>query len=292
MQLLKSILPIGISLGLASCAFAPGAAMGGSPHGAPAPQSAPPRVATSLAPWVLQPSILKSAPVVVRREEAALAILERQVWQKSHPDALRLAVEAYWRYRSAYPAEVRKPYLYYVDFGLDSRTPRGYVFDMDALEIVDGPFTVAHGRGSARGLHGVPTRFTNIKDSNATSLGLYLAEETYAFRGTAAGRRYRSIGLRLKGVSGPFNDAARERGIVVHGAPYVTPEQAGRSEGCPAMEPERAERLIPMIAEGGMVFHFSPYDTRWLQEDPWVGMHSPRLAGGGMDPGDGPVMGG
>ena len=82
-------------------------------------------------------------------------------------------------------------------------------------------------------------------------------------------------------MSGRFNDAARERGIVVHGAPYVTDERAGRSEGCPAMEPERAERLIPLIAEGGMVFHFSPYDPQWLAEDPWVGINRTRLAGRG-----------
>lgn len=270
MQLKKSILPVVLSFGLASCTFAPQ-----QPLSNPGPSP----VRTSLAPWVLQPPRLAAEPVVVRREDAALATLERRVQRKSHPDALRLAVEAYWSYRNAHPDEVRKPYLYYVDYGLDSRTPRGYVFDMDALEVVEGPFPVAHGRGSARGLHGVPMRFTNIKDSNTTSLGLYLAEETYSFRGTASGRRYRSIGLRLKGVSGRFNDAARERGIVVHGAPYVTPEQAGRSEGCPAMEPERAERLIPLIAEGGMVFHFSPYDPRWMEEDPWVGINRTRLAG-------------
>ena len=36
------------------------------------------------------------------------------------------------------------------------------------------------------------------------------------------------------------------------------------------LDPQRAERLIPMIAEGGMVFHYSPYDTQWLNGDPWI----------------------
>jgi hypothetical protein len=84
----------------------------------------------------------------------------------------------------------------------------------------------------------MPT-WSNRPGSNATSLGLYLTQETYAFRGTSNGSPYSSIGLRLTGVSGRFNSAARSRGIVVHGAPYVTPEKAGRSEGCPAMEPDR-----------------------------------------------------
>ena len=190
---------------------------------------------------------------------------------QSHPDALRHAFRAYYKYRSAHPDKVRKPYLYFVDFGFDNRTPRGYVFDMDALTIVEGPFTVAHGRGSAPGNAALPTRFLNASGSKATSLGLYLAQETYAFSGKSGGRSYRSIGLRLQGLSGRYNNAARSRGIVVHGAPYVTPGRAGRSEGCPAMELRLAQRLIPMIANGGLVFHFSPNDTNWLKNDPWAG---------------------
>jgi hypothetical protein len=116
----------------------------------------------------------------------------------------------------------------------------------------------------------VPTVFSNVPGSHASSLGLYLTRETYAFRGRAGGRAYRSVGLRLRGESGAFNDAAEERGIVVHGAPYVTASGAGRSEGCPAMEPERAERLLPLLAGGSVVFIYSPRDARWLREGPWV----------------------
>lgn len=206
------------------------------------------------------------------RTDRALAALRSGVVQQSDPAALRLAFQAYFNYRAAHPDRVRKPYLYYVDYGLDSRTPRGYVFDMDALTVVEGPFTVAHGRGSAPTPQGVPTSFSNRQGSNATSLGLYLAQEVYAFRGRSAGRAYSSPGLRLTGVSGRFNSAARARGVVVHGAPYVTPESAGRSEGCPALEMERARRLIPRIANGGMVFLFSPLDRGWMQEDRWAGL--------------------
>jgi hypothetical protein len=166
---------------------------------------------------------------------------------------------------------VKKPYLYFVDYGLDSRTPRGYVFDMKTLKVADGPFTVAHGRGSAAPGSGVPTRFSNRQGSNATSLGLYLAQETYAFRGKSGGKAYTSPALRLKGVSGKYNSAARARGVVVHGAPYVTAALAGRSEGCPAVEQARARKLIPQIANGGMVFLFSPLDRTWMVEDRWAG---------------------
>jgi hypothetical protein len=164
---------------------------------------------------------------------------------------------------------VRKPYLYFVDYGLPSTTARGYVFDMDALTIVDGPFTVAHGRGSSTTQFGVPTRFSNRSGSASTSLGLFVARSTYAFLGHAAGQVYRSIGLRLQGVSEGFNDNALARGVVAHGAPYVTASRAGRSEGCPAMEQQRASSLLPKIADGGMVFLYAP-DENWMTRDPWI----------------------
>jgi hypothetical protein len=164
---------------------------------------------------------------------------------------------------------VRKPYLYFVDYGLPSTEPRGYVFDMKALRVVDGPFTVAHGRGSSTSQYGVPTRFSNTSGAATTSLGLYLAQSTYGFSGHSGGRAYQSIGLRLRGLSGSFNDRALARGVVAHGAPYVTSSKAGRSEGCPALEEARARRLLPQIADGGLVFLFAP-DANWMASDPWV----------------------
>jgi L,D-transpeptidase catalytic domain len=197
-------------------------------------------------------------------------VLSARVRKRSSAQGLRVALEAYYRYRAAHPDLVRKPYLYYVDLGLDNRTPRGYVFDMDKLAVVDGPFTVAHGAGSSATRDAVPTVFSNRTGSHASSLGLYLAEGTYAFVGRSGGKLYRSVGLRLRGESGRFNDAAEARGIVVHGAHYVTSAGAGRSEGCPAMEPSRAQRLLPLLANGGVVFVYSPNDATWLKRGPWV----------------------
>jgi hypothetical protein len=208
--------------------------------------------------------------VAASRTASALEVLGPHVSRQSDPAALRTAFLAYFNFQAANPDRVRKPYLYFVDYGLDARTPRGYVFDMNALAVVEGPFTVAHGRGSAPTASGIPTRFSNRHGSNATSLGLYLAQETYSFSGRSGGRTYRSVGLRLAGLSGAYNSAARTRGVVVHGAPYVTAALAGRSEGCPAMEQARASRLLPRIANGGMVFHFSPRDRGWLERDPWI----------------------
>jgi L,D-transpeptidase-like protein len=214
---------------------------------------------------------------VAARKSSAMAEMTRRaigalsdvVGPLSAPDALTDAVRSYFAFRAAHPDAVRNPYLYFVDYGLPSTTPRGYVFDMKLLKLLDGPFTVAHGRGSAPARDSVPTRFSNAIGSAATSLGLYLAEATYRFRGNSGGRRYSSIGLRLVGVSDGFNDNAFARRVVAHGAPYVTPANAGRSEGCPAMEQSRARMLLPKLANGGMVFLYAP-DSVWLTSDPWV----------------------
>jgi hypothetical protein len=203
------------------------------------------------------------------RVSLALGAFQSAVQPLSHANALEDAFRSYFAYKTTHPAEVKKPLLYFVDYGLPSTTPRGYVFDMDALKIVDGPFMVAHGRGSSSSKYGVPTRFSNAPGSEATSLGLYLAQETYAFHGRTGGRSYGSVGLRLQGVSEGYNDNARSRKVVAHGAPYVTPTKAGRSEGCPAMEQARARELLPELANGGMVFLFAP-NEKWMNTDRWV----------------------
>jgi hypothetical protein len=113
-------------------------------------------------------------------------------------------------------------------------------------------------------------RFSNRPGSAATSLGLYVTQETYGFGGKSGGQRYTSIGLRMAGKSGRFNSNARSRGVVIHGAPYVSASSSGRSEGCPAMEQFRARRLLPMLANGAVVFQYSPNDADWLKNDPWV----------------------
>jgi hypothetical protein len=201
--------------------------------------------------------------------DVALAALGNIVSSLSDPRALTDAFHGYFAYKTAHPEDVKKPFLYFVDYGLPSTRPRGYVFDMVAKTIVDGPFMVAQGRGSTANKDGVPTVFSNQSGSAATSLGLYVAKDIYSFTGHTGGQPYSSIGLRLTGKSTGFNDNALGRGVVAHGAPYVTATRAGRSEGCPALEPARAHRLLPMLANGGVVFLFAPR-ADWLASDPWL----------------------
>jgi len=234
----------------------------------PAATTAIALVSGSAAKDTMSPATL-AAPVAKSKVVVALESFQNTVGQLSSSHALEDAFRSYFAYKAAHPNDVKKPYLYFVDYGLPSTKARGYVFDMNAMRIVDGPFMVAHGRGSSASKYGVPTRFSNASGSNATSLGLYVAQETYSFRGKTAGRSYSSVGLRLQGVSEGYNDNARARKVVAHGAPYVTPTKAGRSEGCPAMEQTRARRLLPTLSNGGMVFLYAP-DESWESKDPWV----------------------
>jgi hypothetical protein len=226
---------------------------------------------TAVTPFAAEPSTVQAAPSasLTARVAAAVQTLSAFVKQSSHPEAIASAVRSYLAFQQARPADVQKPYLYFVDFGLPGNTPRGYVFDMSNLSLVDGPFMVAHGRGSAPSGSVIPSTFSNANGSAATSLGLFVAEELYPFSGKAAGQTYTSVGMRMTGVSASYNDNARARGVVAHGAPYVTESGAGRSEGCPAVDQARAQRLLPMLSNGALVFLFAP-KSEWLAGDPWL----------------------
>ena len=124
---------------------------------------------------------------LMAKTTAALTALAGAVRPLSHPRALESAFRSYFAYMAAHPDEVKKPVLYFVDYGLPSTEPRGYIFDMRNLSIIEGPFAVAHGRGSSRSQYGIPDRFSNAPGSAATSLGLYLPRAPTSSQGTPAG---------------------------------------------------------------------------------------------------------
>ena len=76
--------------------------------------------------------------IATRLGPAKCAIVTDENVARRHLVTLETALKAYYRYRSERPTLVREPYLYFVDLGLDARTPRGWVFDMESLTVVDG----------------------------------------------------------------------------------------------------------------------------------------------------------
>lgn len=184
------------------------------------------------------------------------------------PKVLALALEARDCAKDAAPDAER---LAVIDYSRPSTEPRLWVFDLAARKLLFAEH-VAHGRGSGENL---ATAFSNRNGSHQSSLGLFVTAETYQ-----GGNGY---SLRMDGLEPGVNDAARDRLIVMHGAPYVDPLAAalqgrlGRSFGCPAVRPEVAREVIDTLKQGQLLFAYYP-DEDWLEESRFLGCHRDALA--------------
>ena len=145
-----------------------------------------------------------------------------------------------------------------IDYSTPSTKPRLWVFDVANDRLLFREH-VAHGQGSGEN---VPTRFSNQANSHATSLGLFRTAETYI-----GGNGY---SMRMDGLDPGFNDNARARAIVMHGADYVNPQVAdargrlGRSYGCPALRRQFAKVVIDSLKQRQLVFAYAN-DAAWLR---------------------------
>ncbi len=190
-----------------------------------------------------------SAPLPSAEAFAGVQSLDNRV--------LRLALGAVACARSS--GQVRNDRLLTViDYSKASTQPRLWVLDLEHEQVLFEEL-VAHGKGSGENF---ATRFSNADGSHQTSLGLFRTADTYV-----GGNGY---SLRLDGLEAGFNDRARERAIVMHGAPYVSDDNVravgrlGRSHGCPALRPSIARSVIDTIKQGSLVFAYYP-DKHWLQ---------------------------
>ncbi|TPD71045.1 murein L,D-transpeptidase catalytic domain family protein [Stenotrophomonas maltophilia] len=151
-----------------------------------------------------------------------------------------------------------------IDYSRPSTEPRMWVFDLARQRLLFEEW-VAHGRNSGENR---TEHFSNRDGSFMSSIGAFTAQETYM-----GGNGY---SLRLAGLEPGFNDRARERAIVIHGAPYVNPSTAqlqgrlGRSLGCPAVRLSVAKPLIDALRGGTMVFAYYP-DKDWLKHSQLLG---------------------
>src|SRR6187549_3244214 len=96
-----------------------------------------------------------------------------------------------------------------IDYSKPSTSRRLWVYDLEKKTLLFEEL-VAHGSGSGGN---VATAFSNLYDSHQTSLGLFVTGQPYMGQN--------GYSLRLDGLDEGFNDRARERAIVIHGAPYV-----------------------------------------------------------------------
>lgn len=145
-----------------------------------------------------------------------------------------------------------------IDYSRPSTDKRLWVFDLanDALLFNEH---VTHGQGSG---DNIARRFSNVEGSFATSLGLYRTAETYIGAN--------GYSMRMDGLDPGFNDAARQRAIVMHGAWYANPDlirtqgRLGRSQGCPALREGIARVVIDTLKQRNLLFAYAD-DAEWLQ---------------------------
>jgi L,D-transpeptidase catalytic domain len=151
-----------------------------------------------------------------------------------------------------------------IDYSKPSSERRLWVFDLKSRELVYEEL-VAHGQGSGANM---ATQFSNDDESHQTSLGLFVTGDTYVGKN--------GYSLRLDGLDQGVNDRARDRAIVMHGAPYVSEQfvkatgRLGRSWGCPAISAAVARQMIDRVKGGGLVFAYYPA-AGWIKTSKYLG---------------------
>jgi len=139
-----------------------------------------------------------------------------------------------------------------VDFSQPSTKKRLYVIDLEHKKVLFNTL-VAHGKNSGTLW---AKSFSNQPESLKSSPGFYTTAETY--------NGENGYSLRLDGHERNINSNARNRAIVMHGAPYVNQSTInamgyiGRSWGCPAVPVKEHKQIINTIKGGTCLFIFSP----------------------------------
>jgi hypothetical protein len=161
-----------------------------------------------------------------------------------------------------------------IDFSLPSSERRLWIFDLQTRSLLLQDL-VAHGQGSGDNL---AKAFSNREGSHQSSIGLFRTSESYFGK--------HGYSLRMDGLEPGINDKARERAIVIHAADYVDESwvdrqgRIGRSQGCPAVNPEVAALVVDSLKGGQFMFAWYP-DENWLATSSFLNcpeIDNPRFA--------------
>ena len=142
-----------------------------------------------------------------------------------------------------------------IRFEVHSAMPRFHLVDRGSGRVLQS-LRVAHGQGSeGTRQDGHAEVFSNVPDSNTSSLGLYRTAETYA---SAA---YPGLAMRMDGLS-PSNSNVRSRFIVIHAARYMEPDspewkrtgRPGLSDGCFAFSSSDRDAVVANLQGGALIY--------------------------------------
>jgi len=172
------------------------------------------------------------------------------------------AFKGYLNLKEAGKLNTDRAILTVCDFSTASTEKRMWIIDLNRKKVLFNTY-VAHGQGS--GEDGALT-FSNRENTHKSSLGFYVTADTYkGSHGTS---------LRIQGMDQGFNDAAYERGVVVHGSAYVNDKRActgrlGRSWGCPAVPQNLSLPIINTIKDGTCLFIYYP-ERKYMATSQWL----------------------
>lgn len=144
--------------------------------------------------------------------------------------------------------KIKNQTLTIIDFTLSSVKKRMWVLDMVNHKVLFNT-VVAHGRNTGGEF---ATDFSNKNNSNKSSLGFYVTNETYYGKN--------GLSMFLDGQERGINDNARERYVVFHGAKYANQNfinkqgRLGRSLGCPAVPTAISGEIINKIKGKSCMF--------------------------------------
>jgi len=168
----------------------------------------------------------------------------------------RLALKGYLKLDDE--NKIEKPgIISIIDFSKSSNKERLFIVDIESKKLLFKEL-VAH--GIKTGVE-FAKYFSNTRYSNQSSLGFYVTGRTYSGKN--------GFSLKLHGKENAFNSKAFERGIVVHGASYVSDKfikkngRLGRSFGCPAVPSDKNNTIINTIKNGTCFFIYYP-DEKYL----------------------------
>lgn len=145
--------------------------------------------------------------------------------------------------------------LTFIDYSLSSNLKRLWVIDLKATKVLFHEL-VAHGRNSGEEY---ARKFSNISNSFQSSLGFFITGEIYSGK--------HDLSIKMNGIERKFNGKAFDRGIVIHGADYVSEDyikknkRLGRSLGCPAVSQNVISSISEVISDGTCLFAYYPNKT-------------------------------
>ncbi|WP_269234772.1 murein L,D-transpeptidase catalytic domain family protein [Flavobacterium flavigenum] len=156
---------------------------------------------------------------------------------------------------------IQKDILTLIDFSLSSNLKRLWVIDLSSNTILFQSL-VAHGMNTGEEF---ASAFSNVNSSFKSSLGFYATGEIYQGKHGAS--------LRLDGLERGINDQARKRGVVMHGADYVSEsfirahKRLGRSQGCPAVPVELTDDIIQTIKGKSCLYIYHPSRSFMMEQE-------------------------